>query len=226
MVAKFFAFSVLSLLFVFSILLSGCASEPDFSVPEEKRNVSAPPGTKYEFYNCSAPFECWDLLGRDYSCYNFPDWQGYSGVAKCGRRLEGNCSFDSECGATEACLKGLCWKINSLEIPKNVSLGMNASQEEPPIMLSCESDSDCPGWQYVRYRCRELFKYGKVCVANRAGGISGKTPGCTNDASRDLSENAVCVPEDKEFCVNGQPYITTCPSEDWCVDKTYCVRKR
>ncbi len=98
-------------------------------------------------------------------------------------------------------------------------------QGEPPIMLNCEQNSDCPNPQYNQYQCDEIFKYGKVCIAKREGGLSGKTPGCTNDRSRDLL-NGGCKPEDGEFCINGQPYMSFCPSTDWCVDQQYCVRKR
>lgn len=212
------------LVVVFSVLLAGCMSEPDYSTPEEKRNVSYPTGTRFELYDCGSSAYCWEEFSKDYLCYNYPDWEQYSKIKGCARRLEGNCTYDSDCGATEFCEGGLCWKINYLELPKNVSLGTNASQEEPPIMLSCEKDSDCPGWQYLTYRCKDIFKYGKVCVATRSGAL-GTTPGCTNDWARDLL-NGGCIPEDGEFCVNGQPYITTCPSTDWCAYSTHCVRKR
>ena len=219
-------------LILIAFFIAGCMSEPDFTIKEEKRNVSAPAGTKYEFYNCSAPFQCWENYGKKYSCFNYPDPEGdFTGTGACARRLDKPCGYDSDCSATEKCWgktfngKGLCIRITSLELPPGTPLEANKSQDEPPIMLPCETNNDCPNWQYNQYRCKEIFKYGKVCVANRAGAISGKTPGCTNDINRDLL-NGACLPEDGEFCINNQPYITHCETTDWCVDNQYCIRKK
>ena len=221
----FFVFSVLG------ILLAGCMSEPDFTSKEQKRNISSHPETKFEFYRCNANAECWETLGKDYSCYNYPDPKIYGDYKVCARKPENdNCSYDSDCGATEKCWqnawegKGRCIRIKSLELPPGTTTETNRSQEEPPIMLSCESNTDCPNWQYNQYRCKEIFKYGKVCVAVRSGGISGKEPGCTNDRNRNL--DAGCLPEDGDFCINDNPYITKCQPTEWCASEQYCVRKR
>ncbi len=223
-----------------SFVIAGCIDDSPYDEnknligpPEifKDRNISNPPGTEYEFYNCSASFECWDKYGKEYSCYNYPDPNGYSGTRACARRIDEPCTYDSNCLATEKCWektfggKGLCMRIEGLELPPDVQTETDKPQEEPPIVLSCETNTDCPNWQYNQYRCKEIFKYGNACVAYRAGGISGKTPGCTNDKNRDLI-NGECLPEDGEFCIDGKPYITYCANDEWCANGEDCVRKR
>src|SRR3989338_6782714 len=173
-----------------SLFLAGCMKEPDYTdkykpphiFGDKTKNKTLPPGAEYKYALCDEGGEnnCNKLTSSyDYYCslryYDPPEL-----IGKCVKRALENCSSDYECDISDRCLANKC-VYAEVKLPPDTPLETDKPQEEPPIMLSCEKDSDCPDWQYVRYRCKDIFKYGKTCVAVRSGAISGKTPGRTND---------------------------------------------